>query len=122
MTRLDALTGDENTRLAEFPICRRNIYCAHASDAPLPRRVADAMRRSIERASCDARQYEEELVSIEETRERVAQFLGAESQEIAFTGPTSSGLNIVANGLDWNGGDEVVCYLDDYPANVYPWL
>jgi selenocysteine lyase/cysteine desulfurase len=31
-------------------------------------------------------------------------------------------LNTVANGLDWKSGDEVVCYLDDYPANVYPWL
>jgi selenocysteine lyase/cysteine desulfurase len=28
----------------------------------------------------------------------------------------------VANGLDWKVGDEVVCYLDDYPADVYPWL
>ncbi|MEY2499464.1 MAG: cysteine desulfurase / selenocysteine lyase, partial [Verrucomicrobiota bacterium] len=28
----------------------------------------------------------------------------------------------IANGLDWEKGDEVVCYLDDYPANVYPWL
>jgi selenocysteine lyase/cysteine desulfurase len=31
-------------------------------------------------------------------------------------------LNAIANGLDWKEGDEVVCYLDDYPANVYPWL
>jgi selenocysteine lyase/cysteine desulfurase len=31
-------------------------------------------------------------------------------------------LNTVANGLDWKPGDEVICYLDDYPANVYPWL
>jgi selenocysteine lyase/cysteine desulfurase len=117
-----ALAADEELRQREFPICARKIYCAHAADAPLPRRVADAMRDSIERASTDARQYELELEHIAKTREAVARFVGAEVDEIAFTGPTSSGLNAIANGLDWKEGDEVVCYFDDYPANVYPWL
>ena len=116
------LAADEALRRREFPICARKIYCAHAADAPLPRRVADAMRDSIERASTDARQYEVELAAIAKTRELVAHFLGAQVEEISFTGPTSSGLNVVANGLDWEKGDEVICYLDDYPANVYPWL
>ncbi|MEN3369157.1 MAG: cysteine desulfurase / selenocysteine lyase [Verrucomicrobiota bacterium] len=80
------------------------------------------MRESIERASTDSRQYDLELEHIAQTREATARFVGAEVDEIAFTGPTSSGLNAIANGLDWKEGDEVVCYLDDYPANVYPWL
>ena len=116
------LAADEKLRQREFPICARKIYCAHASDAPLSRRVADAMKESIERNSIDSREYEHELERIEETRRLVARLLGAEPEEIAFTGPTASGLNTVANGLDWKPGDEVVCYLDDYPANVYPWL
>ena len=117
-----ALDADEELRRREFPICARKIYCAHAADAPLPRRVADAMRDSIERASSDARQYDLELAHIAETRKAVARFIGAQLDEISFTGPTSSGLNAIANGLDWTNGDEVICYLDDYPANVYPWL
>lgn len=116
------LAADEALRHREFPICARKIYCAHAADAPLPRRVADAMHESIERATVDARNYDNELVRIEETRTAVARLLGAQAEEISFTGPTASGLNAVANGLDWAKGDEVVCYLDDYPANVYPWL
>jgi cysteine desulfurase/selenocysteine lyase len=116
------LAADENLRRREFPICAQTIYCAHASDAPLPRRVADAMKESIERASVDAREYERELERIEQTRTLVAQLLGSDVEEIAFTGPTASGLNAVANGLDWKPGEEVVCCLDDYPANVYPWL
>lgn len=116
------LAADEALRRREFPICARKIYCAHAADAPLPRRVAGAMHESIERAAVDARNYDSELVRIEETRSAAAQLLGAEADEISFTGPTASGLNAIANGLDWETGDEVVCYLDDYPANVYPWL
>jgi selenocysteine lyase/cysteine desulfurase len=117
-----ALDADAELRRREFPICARKVYCAHAADAPLPRRVADAMRASIERASTDARQYDLELAHIAETREAVSRLIGAQLDEISFTGPTSSGLNTIANGLDWAHGDEVVCYLDDYPANVYPWL
>jgi len=116
------LAADENLRQREFPICAHTIYCAHASDAPLPRRVADAMKESVERNSIDAREYDRELERIEQTRTLVARLLGVEEEEIAFTGPTASGLNAVANGLDWKPGDEVVCCLDDYPANVYPWL
>src|SRR5260370_7108016 len=46
----------------------------------------------------------------------------ASTVEIALYGPTSVGLSLVANGIAWTPGDEVVCYLDDYPANVYPWI
>jgi selenocysteine lyase/cysteine desulfurase len=116
------LAADESLRRREFPVCARKIYCAHAADAPLPRRVADAMKESIERACVDARNYDNELERIAETRMLVARLLGCETEEISFTGPTASGLNTVAQGLDWKEGDEVVCYLDDYPANVYPWL
>lgn len=116
------LAGDEDLRQREFPICARKIYCAHAADSPLPRRVAEGMRESIGRALVDSRNYDDELERIEETRTLVARLLDCGTDEIAFTGPTASGLNTVANGLDWKPGDEVVCYLDDYPANVYPWL
>ena len=116
------LVADEETRRREFPICARKTYCAHAADAPLPRRVADAMRESIERASTDERQFEIELERIGRTRTVVAQLLGATREEISLTGPTSSGLGIIAKGLEWRAGDEIVCYLEEYPANVYPWL
>ena len=119
---IELLAADEELRQREFPICARRIYCAHAADAPLPRRVADAMHESIERACVDARNYDNELERIAETRVLVARLLGCDTEEISFTGPTASGLNTIANGLEWRRGDEVVCYLDDYPANVYPWL
>jgi len=57
------LAADENLRQREFPICARKIYCAHAADSPLPRRVAEGMRESIARASVDARNYDGEARS-----------------------------------------------------------
>jgi len=116
------LDTNEDFRRREFPICARKVYCAHAADAPLPHRVAEAMRDAIEDASTNEKQFDRALEFIADTRRLLAEFLGGKEEEISLTGPTSSGLNAVANGLEWSAGDEVVCYLDDYPADVYPWL
>ncbi|MCK9588183.1 MAG: aminotransferase class V-fold PLP-dependent enzyme, partial [Terrimicrobiaceae bacterium] len=51
-----------------------------------------------------------------------AKAIGAHADEIALLGPTSLGLGLFANGLDWKPGDEIVCHGDDYPSNVYPWM
>jgi cysteine desulfurase / selenocysteine lyase len=34
---------------------------------------------------------------------------------------TSTGVHLVADGLDWRPGDEVVLFDGDFPANVRPW-
>jgi cysteine desulfurase/selenocysteine lyase len=74
-------------------------------------------------AACRQQQeFSEVLRDIRTTRELAARLIGARWEEIALLGPTSLGLSLFANGIDWKVGDEVVCYADDYPANVYPWL
>jgi len=67
-------------------------------------------------------EFADVLRDFRKTRELAATLIGARWQEIALLGPTSLGLSLFANGIDWSAGDEVVCYADDYPANVYPWL
>ncbi len=116
------LEGNEELRRREFSICANKIYFAHAADAPLPRRVAEAMHAAVENASCNAKLFDESLAFIAATRDAIAKFMGARADEVSLTGPTSSGLSVIANGLEWNTGDEIVCYFDEYPANVYPWL
>jgi selenocysteine lyase/cysteine desulfurase len=56
------------------------------------------------------------------SRELAARLLAAKPEEIAFLGPTSLGLSLVANGLSLKKTNNVLIYFDDYPANVYPWL
>lgn len=121
MRSLDSLVSDEAVRQREFPVCAEKIYFAHASEAPLPRRVADAMIRATESVTHDP-DHEQMLHRISETSVLAAHLIGASPEEIALVGPTSIGLSLIANGLDWRAGDEIVCHRDDYPSNVYPWL
>jgi cysteine desulfurase/selenocysteine lyase len=115
-------TSNEAQRLAEFPVARDSIFMAHAGVCILPKRAASAMQSYLEMCCVQHQESGEVWRHLNETRIVAANLIGAKAQEIALLGPTSLGLSLVANGLPWQAGDEVVCYHDDYPANVYPWM
>ena len=56
------------------------------------------------------------------TRRAAARLIGARPSEIAFVKNTTEGILMVANGLRWRPGDNVVICDRGFPANVYPWL
>ena len=122
MDLLDSLVGNEQNRRDAFPICRESIFMAHAAVTALPRVVADAVIAYAEESAAKFENFSALLKSIQETRAASAKLIGSTQDEVALIGPTSLGLSLFANGIDWQQGDEVVCYLEDYPANVYPWL
>lgn len=121
MLTLPALLADESLRQQEFPVIKDSLFLAHAGVTILPRRVARTMQDYLEQSCLRMQEYPEAWRMVNETRVVAAKLIGARSNEIALIGPTSVGLSLVANGLSWQAGDEVVSYLDDYPANVYPW-
>ncbi|MEI6376881.1 MAG: aminotransferase class V-fold PLP-dependent enzyme [bacterium] len=114
--------GMEEERLRSFPVARKRIFLGHAGVTALPSCAAEAMKSYVSSSSEDQQEFGGVLKEIELTRRDSAALLGAEASEIALLGPTSLGLSLFANGIDWKNGDEVVIYGDDYPANVYPWL
>ena len=114
--------GSEEERLQAFPVARKRIFLAHAGVTSLPACAAEAMTAYVAESSRDQQEFGGVLKEIASTRADAAALLGADSGEIALLGPTSLGLSLFANGIDWKKGDEVVIYGEDYPANVYPWL
>lgn len=118
---LEGLLTDEALRQQEFPVIKDSLFLAHAGVTILPRRVTRTMQDYLEQCCLRMQEYPEAWKAVNETRVAAAGLIGAKASEIALIGPTSVGLSLVANGLPWQAGDEVVSYLDDYPANVYPW-
>ncbi len=112
----------EPSRRREFPVTAAQIYFGHAGVSPLPRAAADAIHEYANLACLGNQETGKVWSEILAARDVGARLLDCQSSEIALLGPTSLGLSLVANGLDWAPGDEVVCYHDDYPANVYPWM
>ncbi|HUY12081.1 MAG TPA: aminotransferase class V-fold PLP-dependent enzyme [Terriglobia bacterium] len=106
----------------EFPVTCSAIYLNHAAVSPVSCRVRDAMTNLIEDVCrFGGNHWERWLDAYEAIRAKVASFLNAAPEEIAFIKNTSEGISLFANGLDWKDGDEVVSIAPEFPANYYPW-
>lgn len=116
------LHSNEELRRHEFPVAEEKIFLGHAGVCPLPRRVVDAVTDYTLFAALGDQEEAFDGSRVEKCRQLAAQILGAQSNEIAFVGPTSNALSYVASGLKLRKGDNVVIYQDDYPSNVYPWM
>jgi cysteine desulfurase / selenocysteine lyase len=119
---LKILLENPELRIQEFPIAARKIFMAHAAMSPFPKRTANAITEYVNRVSSEG-QWEYLYADAEiEARQYAAELLGAEPEEIAFVSSTSIGLSMVAAGIDWEPGDNVIIADGDFPANIYPWL
>jgi selenocysteine lyase/cysteine desulfurase len=107
---------------AEFPILKQYLFFNHAGVSPLSARAATAMREYAEESMNQSYLSGTRWKRIEAIRGTAAKMINADVEEIAFIKNTSEGIAFVANGLEWQPGDEVVSAAIEYPANVYPWM
>jgi isopenicillin-N epimerase len=80
--------------------------------------------RSRERQSLDFREYEADVLGPEPLARRVADvaaFIGAGSDEVAFTSGALDGLRLLARGLDLQPGDEILAGAHERPAVLGAW-
>lgn len=116
------LHANEELRRHEFPVVTQKIHLGHAAVCPIPRRVAEAVQARALAATLDDQEASLPPQYLADTRRLVADALKAQSDEIAFVGPTSLALSYIAGGMPWKKGHNVLVYHDDYPSNVYPWM
>jgi len=107
---------------SEFPVTKRMLYLDSAHQTPLARSVRAAIEEFLSEGYELGGPKPVWLRRAEETRAQVAQFLKAAPNEIAFTKNTSEGLNIAANAVPLQAGDNVILIEGDHPNNAYAWL
>src|SRR5438045_744754 len=109
---------------SEMPITRRWAFFDHAAVAPLSGPAQRAMIEWIadmaENGDVNISRWEDRRV--DEVRRLAGRLLNADPLDIAFIKNTSEGVGIVAEGLPWQTGDNVVTAAEEYPANIYPWM
>ena len=95
-----------------FPVLERLAYLNAGTFGPLATPTADAVRAEVERDLRDGRfgkAYFDRLLELRrQARAALGALVGAEPEQIALTGSTTDGCNIVVAGLDLTAGDEVV--------------
>jgi len=106
----------------ELPIVERWAYFNHCVTSPIPERSRKAVERTLARQSqrgtlC----IPSFLKTLADGHEQIARLIHCRHEDVAFTANTTAGLALVANGLPWQPGDNVVLADIEYPGNVYPW-
>ncbi len=108
---------------ADFPATGLWTYADVSARCILSRTVRAAVDAHIDDRMYNGGDKARMFALVETVRGKFARLVNAHADEIAMTKNISEGLNIVAAGLPWLAGDNVVlCPELEHPNNVYPWL
>lgn len=100
-------------------------YFDTATDGPKLRAALVAEYRAREASSLDPESFQADVfgqIGVRRLLERLAVFVGCSAEELALTSGAAEALNIAANGIDLQPGDEVVTTVHEHDAGIYPWL
>ena len=106
---------------SDFPGLEGKVYLNAAATSLTPRPVREAVAafyRELEEGGDD--RWDAWMRQREAVRRKVARFVGAEPEEIAFVPNTSTGMNLIADLLEQDGpvlSDEL-----EFPAVTLPWI
>jgi selenocysteine lyase/cysteine desulfurase len=97
------------------------LNCAH--QGPLPRTAAEEAREAV---AWKVRPFELTAERFAEVparlRRALGRLLGVPAEEVILGNSASYGLHLLANGLPWRDGDEVLLVRRDFPSVLLPWL
>jgi selenocysteine lyase/cysteine desulfurase len=107
----------------QFTIRPGIILLNAANLCPSPHMVRDRVFRLTEDLDGDVSFQNRAKFNalLEESRRKLAAFMGASEDEIAIVRNTSEANNFVVNGLGLKAGDEVVVFDQNHPTNNVAW-
>lgn len=99
------------------------IYVNHAAVAPWPQASVQAVKNfADENGRVGSRHYMRWIKVEQELKQRLASLINATSaDEIALLKNTSEGLSVIAYGLDWQAGDNIIIAAEEFPSNRIVW-
>jgi selenocysteine lyase/cysteine desulfurase len=108
----------------EFPIDEEIVYLNHAAVSPWPLRTANAVKTfAEENTRFGAQNYLSWIETETRLRGQLQRLINAPSlNDIALLKNTSEALSVVASGLKWQSGENIVSSNEEFPSNRLPWL
>ena len=105
----------------DFPVTERMVYLNSAAAGPVSRPVMESAARFYREMMEEGdASWDEWLARRELIRRRIADYINADPEEIAFTTNTSSGMNLIVDALE--GAARVVSCELEFPVTTLPWL
>jgi cysteine desulfurase/selenocysteine lyase len=112
---------------ADIPMLEDIIYLDAARTTPTPKPVVDAMCDYFYNYNANTGRGAYNLAvrstnEFESSRTKISKFLGSDPSEIIFTKNTTEAINLVANGINFKKGDNIVVPNIEHHSNFIPWL
>lgn len=121
--------------LKDFPILNKTmqnhhlIYLDNAATTFKPTTVLDSIKDYYENYCANTHRGDYDIahtadVKYDEARQIVANFIGADKNEVVFTAGASMSLNMIAYGYSkfLQSGDEILITEAEHASNVLPWF
>jgi cysteine desulfurase/selenocysteine lyase len=99
------------------------LWLNHAAISPLNSRTKQAIDAYLLNRSEGTIDDFPQIVQISDaSKTALGTMINAPAKRIGFVNNTSDGLNILANGIQWNTGDRILLNDSEFPTNVVPFL
>ena len=107
----------------EFHLSPDICYLNHAAVSPWPLRTVQAVKEfAEENGRTGSRHYDKWLATERQLREQLQRLINAtDVGEIALLKSTSEALSVVAYGMPWTPGDEIIISNQEFPSNRIVW-
>jgi cysteine desulfurase / selenocysteine lyase len=107
----------------EFGPFHGRVWLNTAHQGPLPKIAAKAAEEALSQRIRPHEIRDEDFFDVpKRLRQTLGKLIGAGPEEIILGNSTSYGLDLLANGIRWNTGDEILLVDGDFPADIYSWF
>lgn len=99
------------------------VWLNSAQQGAMPRVAAEAAHEALSWKIAPRRLPKDAIERVpQRLKHALARLINVPARDIILGNSASYGLHVLANGIRWRAGDEVLLVDGDFPATVFPWL
>ncbi|MCA9403571.1 MAG: aminotransferase class V-fold PLP-dependent enzyme [Candidatus Omnitrophica bacterium] len=99
------------------------IWLNAASEGPLPNAAKEALAEAVAWKRAVHQLDIPKFIRVpQELRQSIGSLMNVDPAEVILGNSASYGLHLLADGLPWQSGDDVLLMENDFPTDILPWL
>jgi len=99
-----------------------NVWLNAASEGPLPKVSAKALEEAVIWKSLPYLLNPKFPIVPLELKESIGKLINVNHRDVILSNSATYGLHLLADGIPWATGDEILLMQNDFPSDILPWL
>ena len=107
----------------DFSLKPGHTWLNVASEGPLPKKADEALQEAIKWKSAPHLLTIPKFQAVPlELKEAISRLLHVDKHDVILGNSATYGLHLLANGLEFKSGDEIILLQNYFPTDILPWL